>query len=127
MTNMIQTLDGDDGLQYLIRAENLDGTVKTPEEILRSAQQEAQSDGMVVTSTLDEIRVYWVKAVPCHPDICGDHNVHYNPMPGKTRGAFEAAYVDIRCMDDADSELEAYVEALAVRSATTVGPTSNLL
>lgn len=87
----IYSWDGDD--QLIVPGTD-------PQKILTDAAREIDDD-MVILTPLESVRVEWWRTSPCHPNSCGlgPHTVHYERTPGKTRGGFQAAALDITHRD----------------------------
>jgi hypothetical protein len=68
-----------------------------PARILEEATGELDT-GQVVLTPLEDVEIGWHRVNPCHPNSCDDgggHNAHWQPTPGKTRGGFQGALLEI--------------------------------
>jgi len=105
MPFITEVLHNEDGPILLVRGESA-------AEALALAADEAACNGMAVTDTEADIRLGWVRAMPCHPggheardgfDWCdGGMRCHYaygKPGPG----AFQGAFVNVRYLSSDDA------------------------
>lgn len=93
-------VDWDEGDSLIVRGST------DPNEILAAARDELGSidDGMVVTTTRDQVRVNWWRVNPCREGYNCDerHLGHFTEVGRKTRGGFLAAEIHIGWPEEAD-------------------------
>jgi hypothetical protein len=83
-------IEGENGCAYLVRGDD-------PEEIFRLAADEAYSDERIVLTEPDEVRIVWLRAIPCTRHNCdfGNHAAHYVEATPRSRGAFQGAFIEV--------------------------------
>ncbi|TMR13794.1 hypothetical protein ETD86_29965 [Nonomuraea turkmeniaca] len=91
----VTLLEGGNGPLLLVRGH-------APVELRHAAVTYAAEEDLVVIEGVADIEPGWVRAVPWCPGACGcgRSSVHYVPARPKSRGAFEAAFIEARYAEE---------------------------